>query len=90
MQYRSKNSIKLNIVLGELIRKKRLKNYDSGHKFSCEYGIDSGHYSRIENGKIDCKITTFYKLAQALGLKPSKLMELLEQELGENFSLIDD
>lgn len=90
MQYRSENSTKLTKVLGEIICRLRLENYPSGHKFSCEYDIDSGHFNRIESGSVDCKVITFYKIAQALGLKPSKLMEMLEDELGSEFKLIDE
>lgn len=90
MQYHSENSIKLVDALAALIKELRSKNYKSAHKFSCEYGIDSGHYSRLERAKAECKISTFYKIAQGLGLKPSELMRILEEKLGDRFSLIDE
>ncbi len=90
MQHRNENSTKLSLTLGALVEKLRQDTGISKHKFSCEYEIDSGHFYRIEKGTIDCKVITFYKIAQAFGLKPSKLMKMLEDELGEDFTLIDE
>lgn len=90
MQRHSKKSLQLTKKLGELIRRLRTEKNISGQKFAFEYDIDKSNLNRTEHGLIDCKFTSFFKISQALGLKPSALLKLLEEELGENFSLIDE
>ena len=46
--------------------------------------------SIIENGKVCCSITIAWKIAQGFNIKLSELIQLLEQELGEDFTLIDE
>ena len=44
----------------------------------------------IENGKVDCKLISFWKVAEGLGMKPSELLSIIEKELGDDFKLIDE
>ena len=46
--------------------------------------------SRIENAKVDCKFITLWKIAEALGMKPSEFVKQLEDKLGKDFKLIDE
>ena len=42
-----------------------------------------------ENGEIELKITMFWRISEALGIKPSELLRYLENELGDDFHLIE-
>ena len=59
-------------------------------KFAYQFDIDKGNLNRIENGLIDCKFTTLWKISEAIGLKLSELIKILENNLGDNFKLDDD
>ena len=45
---------------------------------------------KIERAEIDCKFVTFWKIAEALGVKPSEFVKILEDILGDDFTLIDE
>lgn len=79
------------IKFGVLLKDIREKNYSfSRSRFAREYDLDRGNLSRIENGKISCSIVTTWKICNALGIKFSDFAKLLEEELGEDFKLIDE
>lgn len=90
MQRHSEKSLHLTKKLGEVIRKIRTSKGISCTKFAYQFDIDKGNLNRIENGIIDCKFTTLWKVAEALNIKLIDLIKILEKELGENFKLDDD
>lgn len=90
MQRHSKESLHLTKQLGELFKEIRKEKYSSIQKFTDEYDIDRSNYSKIERALVDCKFSSFFKISQALGYKPSKLLHLLEEKLGKDFSFIDE
>lgn len=55
-----------------------------------EYDINKGTISRIEKGTYDTQLSTAWKLSEANGLKFSEFAKLLEEELGSNFTFIDE
>lgn len=77
--------------LGNLIREIRVTDRNcSINKFAREYDLDIGNTSRVEAGKTDVKFVTLWKISEALEIKPSKLVEILEKRLGNNFHFFDD
>ncbi len=90
MQRHSKKSLYLSKKLGEVIRELRSKDDYSCRKFAYEYDISRSNLNKIENGVIDCKFTTLWKISEALGLKFSDFAKFLEEKLGEEFTLIDE
>ena len=52
-------------------------------------GIKQPVIARMENGKTDPSFTTLWKAAEANGQKLSHIISLIENEVGENFSLTD-
>ena len=91
MQHINEKSLQLRKVLGNIINKIVTRNTDmSLNKIENEYDIGRGALSRLINGKTDCKFITLWKFAEASGIKPSKLVRMLENELGEDFSTIDE
>lgn len=91
MQYKNKKILHLTNILGKIVSEIRLTKTDkSKNKLEDEYDIASGKFSRIERGKIDPQFSTVWKISEALGMKCSDLVKLLEDELGDDFKLIDE
>ena len=89
MQTKNKKTLILREKIGELITRLRNENGYSCRKFAYEYDISRSNLNKIENSEIDCKVITLWKISEALGIKMSELMKILEEELGEKFTLID-
>lgn len=86
MQQKDCKSKELATVLGEVIKQIRLKDKKSSiNKFAHEYDLDVGNTSRIENGQTDIKLVTLWKIAEALNIKTSKLISIVENKLGKDF-----
>ncbi len=90
MPYVDDKTLQLRKKLGDLIKKIREKQTgNSINRFANEYGLNDSNLGKIEKAQIDCKFVTFWKIAEAYGLKPSEVVKMLEEELGEDFTLID-
>lgn len=91
MQYRDEKSLHLRKTLGQIIKNIREDKIGlSCNRLSNEYGINDSNFNKIERAKTDCKFITLWKIAEALGIKTSELIKILETELGEDFKLIDE
>ena len=82
MQYKDAKTLHLRKTLGNVIKALREKRTGlSCTKLGNEYGINSKNLNKIENSLIDCKL---------MGLKFSDFSKILEEELGDDFKLIDE
>jgi len=91
MQHKSDKTLHLRNILGNKIRELRIKNTGlSGNKFANEFDIGNGNISRIENSIVDAKFITIWKICEALGIKFSDFAKALEEELGDDFKLMDE
>ncbi|MDO5437859.1 MAG: helix-turn-helix transcriptional regulator [bacterium] len=91
MQQDNEKVLHFNKILGELIKEKRMKEAKiSLNKFAREYDFDRGNLSKIENGILNCRLVTAWKISEALGIKFSEFAKILEDNLEENFTLIDN
>jgi len=52
-------------------------------RFSAFAGIARSHLTMLENGRKVVRLDTFCRIAEALGLTPTRLMELIEEEAGK-------
>ena len=59
-------------------------------KFAESYGFDKSKILRVERGEVQCKLITSWAIANALGMRCSELIAMVEDQLGENFSLIEE
>lgn len=89
MQYEDEKILHLLKILGQQITTLRQNKKLSMNKFANEYGLNDSNLGKIEKAQINCKFVTFWKIAEALGLKPSEFLKIIEDELGNEFSLID-
>lgn len=90
MQQRNKKTIEFAKVVGVMITELRTNKNLSINKFAHEYGLDVGNTSRIEKGSIEVKLVTFWKIAEALEISPSKLLRIVELRLGKEFHFYEE
>lgn len=70
-----------NTLVGKVIRKKRDQKGMTQELLSGLAGIARTHLTMIENGTKQPNFETVWKIALALELKPSELVEEIEMEL---------
>lgn len=66
-----------------------LRGEKSQFMLASENDISCSIISMIERGLKDPQLTTFFKIAEALNIKPSELLREIENQLPKDFSLID-
>jgi DNA-binding XRE family transcriptional regulator len=66
---------------GTTLRTLRLKKGWSQATLGARVGMAQPHIARLENGKCDAQMSTVLRLADALGVKPRSLFEILLQKL---------
>lgn len=76
-------SISPHAAFGQVLRKHRLAAGLSQEQLGLESGVQRNFISLIETGQNQPTITTIFKLASALGIKPSKLVVAAEKLLDE-------
>lgn len=69
------------VKLGRAIQKARENKKLSQEVVSGLAGIGRTHLSAIERGERKPTLDTFFKLSEALGMKPSELLAQIENEL---------
>ncbi len=72
------------IIVGAVIQRIREKKGLSQEVVSGLADIGRTHLSAIERGTRKPTMETFYKIANAMGIKASELMKEIERELDEN------
>jgi len=73
---------------GNVIRRLRLKTGLSVNIFAYENDLQKSMISRLENGKNEPKLASLWKIAEALGIKPSDFIKEVELELSKDFKLL--
>lgn len=68
-------------LVGQIIQRKREQKKLSQEVVSGLAGIGRTHLSAIERGERKPTLETFFKIAEALNIRPSVLMEEIEAEL---------
>ncbi len=88
MQIKNKEFMK---TLGNIIKNHRQLSGKSIYKISAESFITKSTWLRIENGNYkDINLTSLWKIAEGLEISPDIILKQLKEELGKNFSLIDE
>jgi transcriptional regulator with XRE-family HTH domain len=68
-------------AFGRVLRQLRKKRGLTQEALSLEADVQRNFVSLIELGQNQPTVTTIFKLAAALGTKPSKIMELVQAEM---------
>jgi transcriptional regulator with XRE-family HTH domain len=69
------------IIVGQVLQRFREQKKQSQELVSGFAGIGRTHLSAIERGERKPTLDTFFKIADALGVKPSIIMAAIEEEL---------
>lgn len=85
-----KNREKLIKTLGRVIKKLRQNQKKTIYSISAEASMSKSTWREAELGVCkDITLSTFWKIAEGLGLSPVKLMNELYDNLDANFTLTD-
>lgn len=91
MQDINEKTLQLTQKLAFIIKDIRInKRHLSLNTIANEYEMYKGSLSKIEKGDSNPKFLTLWKLSEALGIKLSYLIKILEDEIGEDFTLMDE
>lgn len=85
MQQEDKKKL-IRSIAGKVL--KRLRKDKSQYLLAMEYEISTSLLNSLERGLKDPQLTTVFKLAEALGVKASEFVKMIEKELPEGFTLI--
>ena len=77
-----KSSCPPDVAIGRALRRMRLAVGLTQEQLGLESGVQRNFISLIETGQNQPTITTIFKLAEALGIKPSALVIEAEKESG--------
>ena len=69
------------VIVGKVLQRFREQKKQSQELVSGFAGIGRTHLSAIERGERKPTMDTFFKIANALGVKPSIIMAAIEEEL---------
>ena len=69
------------IIVGQVLQRFREQKNQSQELVSGFAGIGRTHLSAIERGERKPTLDTFFKIADALGVKPSVIIAAIEEEL---------
>ena len=69
------------VIVGKVLQRFREEKKQSQELVSGFAGIGRTHLSAIERGERKPTMDTFFKIANALGVKPSIIMAAIEEEL---------
>lgn len=73
-----------NQAVGRTVRRLRREKGISQDVLSGLAGIARTHLTMIENGEKQANFETLWKIANALDMRPSELVALIEAEMGKN------
>lgn len=90
MQHFNKKYKNLFEATGNVIKRLRLKTGLSVNIFAFENDLQKSMISRLENGKNEPKLASLWKIAEALGIKPSDFIKEIEAELPDGFKILED
>jgi len=84
MQQEDKKKI-IREIAGKIL--KRLRKDKSLYLLAMEYEISTSLLNNLERGLKDPQLTTVFKLSEALGVRASEFIRMIEDELPEGFTL---
>jgi len=68
-------------IIGLIISTERVKKEMTQEQLSGLAGISRSHLASLESGQKSPKIETIWKIAEALSVKPSKLIMMAEKKI---------
>lgn len=91
MQQENEKLLQLSLKLGEILKELRKNRSElTLEKLAYEYDIPIGTLSKIERGKQKCQFVNLWKISEAIGIRCSDIVKMLEEKMGDDFTLIDE
>ena len=91
MQGKKSKCLQLAQALGSTIKKYRINVLGKTmSKLADEYELRSGTLCKVEKADGAAKLETIWQIAEAMNIKTSELIKLVEEELGDDFKLMDE
>lgn len=87
-QYKHKRQ-ELSLALAKAFGELRLESKKSANLFSNEIELSKTTTLKLEKAQLDPQLSTFCRLASALGILPSELLKQVEKDLPENWDFLD-
>ncbi len=78
---------KLQQAIAKIVKENRKKSIT---KSAYEIGMGKSLWADLENGIKDPQMSTFWRIAEGLDIKPHILIKMIEDELGEDFSFLEN
>ena len=79
--------LELQKAIAKIVKTHRTKSIT---KSADEIGMGKSLWADLENGIKDPQFSTFWRIAEGLNIKPHILVKMIEDELGEKFSFIEN
>ena len=73
--------------VAKVVKQSRTKSIT---KSSDEIGMHKTIWATLEKGTKDPQLSTVWRIAEGLDMKPHELIKKIEDELGENFSFLEN
>lgn len=90
MQESSKNNIdRLSMTAGRIIEKHRKLQRKTVYSISAESSMRKSTWRNVELGA-DARLSTLWKIAEGLDIDILEIIKEIKQELGSDFTLIDN
>ena len=77
----------LQFAIAHVVKKYRKKSIT---KSADEIGMGKSLWADLENGIKDPQLSTIWRIAEGLEIRPSELIRLTEEYLGDRFSFLED
>lgn len=74
-------------AIAKVVREHRTKSIT---KSADEIAMGKSMWADLENGIKDPQFSTLWRIAEGLDIKPHILVKLIEDELGEDFSFLEN
>jgi transcriptional regulator with XRE-family HTH domain len=74
-------------AIANVVRKNRTKSIT---KSADEIGMGKSMWADLENGIKDPQVSTLWRISEGLDIKPHELVKMIEDELREDFSFLEN
>ena len=78
---------KLQTAVAKIVKSQRMKSIT---KSADEIGMGKSMWADLEKGIKDPQLSTLWRIAEGLDIKPHMIVREIEEELGEKFSFIEN
>ncbi len=87
IKYMQELKHELQKAIAKVVKNQRKKSIT---KSADEIAMGKSMWADLENGIKDPQFSTLWRIAEGLELKPHALVELIEKELGDKFSFLEN